>query len=56
MAKSRLIQDIMKFESELCFIEIHRYKLEWLNQQTETEIFRLHRMLRELKEAQNPNA
>jgi len=56
MARNKWITDIMEFEEYLGIIPIHRYVKEWLNMQTEEEIFRIHKMLRELKEAQNPNA
>jgi len=56
MARNKWITDIMEYEERLGIIPIHRYDKDWLNVQTEEEIFRIHKMLRELKEAQNPNA
>jgi len=58
MSRSRLISDIMKLEANppIQFIEISRYKKDWLDMQTETELMRIKRMLDFLKEAQNPNA
>jgi len=56
MAKNKWIGDIVEFEEKLGIIPIHRYDKHWLTMQTEEEIFRIHKMLRELKEAQNPNA
>ncbi len=56
MARNKWINDIVEYEEHLGIIPIHRYDKDWLNRQTEEEIFRIHKMLRELKEAQNPNA
>lgn len=48
----------MKLEANapIEFIELSRYKKDWLEMQPEAELMRIKRMLDFLKEAQNPNA
>jgi len=52
----RIIKSIMRLETELKIIEMHKWKEDELFKNTEDELYRKHRMLVEWKQRQSQDA